>query len=149
RPLDPIDHVLALDLGARGIASFFKPGAADAAARGLQRARRVVIATGFTVAEDTPETDGPPGAAALGRALRALGAHVSYVTDPHNVPVLEAALKTHEEPVEIAAYPEGDGHAKTFLARERPTHLVAIERPGRTKDGVCCNLRGVPIDAWN
>ena len=149
RPFDPIDHVLALDLGARGIGSFFAPGAATAAARALQDARRVVIATGFTVAADTPETDGPPGAAALGRALRALGADVAYVTDPHNVPILEAALKTHGEPIDVTVYPEGDGHAREFLADARASHLIAIERPGRTKDGTYCNLRGVFIDAWN
>ncbi|PYM17551.1 MAG: aspartate racemase, partial [Candidatus Rokuibacteriota bacterium] len=89
---DPIDQVLALDLGARGIARFFVAGGAAAAARALRGARRILIATGFTVAPDTPETDGPPGAAVLGHALRRLGARVRYVTDPVNVPVLTAAL---------------------------------------------------------
>jgi hypothetical protein len=146
---DAIDHVLALDLGARGIDSFFVPGAAAAAARALRGARRVLVATGFTVAADTPETDGPPGAAALGRALRLCGAHVRYVTDAHNVPILEAALKTHDEPVDVLVYPEGDGHGSAWLARERPTHLVAIERPGRAPSGDYMNLRGVSIRDWN
>ena len=146
---DPIDHVLALDLGARGIAAFFTPGAAAAAATALRGARRVLIATGFTVAADTPETDGPPGAAALGRALRLAGARVRYVTDAHNVPILEAALKIHDEPVDILVYPGGDGHGAAWLARERPTHLIAIERPGRAPSGEYLNLRGVPIGAWN
>src|SRR2546425_4250157 len=79
--LDAIDHVLALDLGGRGIGSFFTPGAVLAAARALLRARRVLIATGFCVPPGLPETDGPPGAAVLGRALRRLGATVRYVTD--------------------------------------------------------------------
>jgi hypothetical protein len=146
---DPIDHVLALDLGARGIGAFFTPGAAAAAASALREARRAIIATGFTVAAETPETDGPPGAAALGRALRLSGAQVRYVTDPHNVPILEAALKTHDEPVDILVYPEGEGHAATWLARERPSHLIAIERPGRALSGDYLNLRGAPIGAWN
>jgi hypothetical protein len=147
--LDPIDQVLALDLGRRGIADFFTPGAAVSAARALQHARRVVIATGFTVAADTPETDGPPGAAALGRALRLGGARVSYLTDPHNVPIVEAALKAHDEPVDVDVYPDGEGQARAWLARTRPTHLVAIERPGRAKSGDYLNLRGVPINDWN
>lgn len=146
---DPIDHVLALDLGRRGIADLFTPGAAIAAARALTSARRVLIATGFTVAADTPETDGPPGAAALGRALRLAGAHVSYVTDAHNVPIVEAALKAHDEPVSILVYPAGDGHGAAWIARERPTHLVAIERPGRASSGDYLNLRGVAINDWN
>jgi hypothetical protein len=146
---DPIDHVLALDLGSRGIAGFFLPGAADGAARALDGAERVLIATGFTVARDTPETDGPPGAAVLGRALRRLGARVRYVTDPLNVPVLEAALRSLAEPVEIEVYPEENGAAAALLARERPTHLVAIERPGRTAAGEYLNLRGESITDWN
>jgi D-glutamate cyclase-like protein len=147
--LDPIDHLLALDLGARGIASFFVPRAAGVAAHALVRARRVLIATGFTVAADTPETDGPPGATVLGRALRRLGARVVYVTDPHNEPIVEAALKTLDEPVDILLYPEGDGAAPGVLARERPTHLVAVERPGRAVSGEYMNLRGQVITPWN
>lgn len=146
---DPIDHVLALDLGARGVARFFTPGGAVAAGRALHGARRVLIATGFTVAADTPETDGPPGAAILGRALRQLGARVRYVTDPINVPVLEAALKVVDQPADIIVYPDGDGAAPAILAAERPTHLVAVERPGRTASGHYLNLRGLPIDDWN
>jgi hypothetical protein len=147
--LDPIDHVLALDLGARGISSFFVPGGALGAAIALRGARRVLIATGFTVAADTPETDGPPGAAVLGRALRRLGARVRYVTDPHNVPIVGAALEALGEPADIAAFPEDEAAAPAILARERPTHLVAIERPGRARSGEYMNLRGVPITAWN
>src|SRR5206468_10416346 len=132
---DLIDQILALDPGRRGIATFFRPGGALAAAQALRRARRVLVVTGFVVKRDTPETDGPPGAAALGRALRALGARVRYVTDAHNVPIVEAALKAHDEPIDVIAYPFGDGHAAALLARERPTHLVGIERPGRTSAG--------------
>jgi hypothetical protein len=147
--LDPIDHVLALDLGARGIASFFVPGGALRAAAALRGARRVLIATGFTVAADTPETDGPPGAAVLGRALRRLGARVRYVTDPHNLPIVKAALDALDEPADTVAFPEDEAAAPSILARERPTHLVAIERPGRARSGEYLNLRGVPITAWN
>ncbi|MBI2217947.1 MAG: DUF4392 domain-containing protein [Candidatus Rokubacteria bacterium] len=146
---DPIDHILALDLGARGIAGFFVPHGALAAAAGLRAARRVLIATGFTVAADTPETDGPPGATVLGRALRRLGAQVTYVTDPHNVPIVEAALKALAEPVDIEVYPEGEGAAPSLLARARPTHLIAVERPGRAASGEYMNLRGVVITPWN
>jgi hypothetical protein len=67
----------------------------------------------------------------LGRALRRLGARVTYVTDSVNVPLVEAALKTLDEPwtswctrAELTA-PGGCSDA------EKPTHLVAIERPGR------------------
>ncbi|HYB40299.1 MAG TPA: glutamate cyclase domain-containing protein, partial [Candidatus Methylomirabilis sp.] len=72
-----IDHLLALDPGCRGIASFFVRGGAAAAARSLRRGKRVLITTGFTVGPGQPETDGPPGTAVLGRALRRLGHKVA------------------------------------------------------------------------
>lgn len=147
--LDPIDHLLALDPGGRGIAAFFQPGGALAAARALREARSVLIVTGFTVAEGMPETDGPPGAAVLGRALRRLGARVRYTTDPGAVPPLEAALAVIGEPPEVFPYPDTPRAALDVVAREQPTHLVAIERPGRGRDGDYLNARGVSVAAWN
>jgi hypothetical protein len=148
-PFDAIDHVLAFDPGGRGIAAIFTAGAAARAARALCGARRVLIATGFSVSGGYPETDGPPGAAAVGRALRRLGARVSYVTDPQNVPVLEAVLKTLDEPVDVEVYGERDDVAASMLARLRPTHLVAVERPGRTARGQYLSMRGHDVTPWN
>jgi hypothetical protein len=145
---DAIDEVLALDLGGRGIAGFFLTGAALAAARTLARSRRVLIVTGFCVPPGVPETDGPPGAAVLGHALERLGAAVRYVTDPAVVPPLRAALETLHASTEIETYPErADAYA--LLTRERPTHLVAIERPGRARSGEYLSARGESVAAWN
>jgi hypothetical protein len=146
---DLVDQILALDPGHRDIAAFSTPGAALSAARALRRARRVLIVTGFTVEPDMPETDGPPGAAVLGRALRRLGARVTYVTDTINVPLVEAALKTLDEPSEVVVYPGGVDGARKLLASEKPTHLVAIERPGRNRAGDYLNMRGDSVAAWN
>jgi hypothetical protein len=149
RRTDPVDHILALDPGGRGIAGFFLSGGALGAARALGRARRVLIVTGFVVADGLPETDGPPGAAVLGRALRRLGAGVRYTSDPAVLPALGAALGALGEPADVFAYPEGPGAAAEVLRRERPTHLVAIERPGRGRGGDYLNARGVSVAAWN
>jgi hypothetical protein len=147
-----IDQLLALDPGRRGIARFFVKGAAAAAAGALVRGRRVLITTGFTVGDGLPETDGPPGAACLGRALRQLDASVSYVTDAVTVPVLEAALRALGEPAPIATFPAaGDeaAAARRLLAAGRPTHLVSIERPGRTASGDYLSARGESVRRWN
>jgi hypothetical protein len=146
---DPIDHLLALDPGRRGIAGFFRPGGALGAAEALLDARRVLIVTGFVVAEGRPETDGPPGAAVLGRALRRLGAQVRYTSDPVVLPALEGSLGALGEPPDVFAYPEGPDAAAAVLARERPTHLVAIERPGRGRGGDYLNARGLSVAGWN
>ena len=149
RPADPIDAVLALDLGGRGIASFFSPGAAVAAARALAGGETFVIVTGFSVPPGVPETDGPPGAAVLGRALRLLGAQVRYVTDRLPAPPLAAALEALEERAEVEVYPELPGAARLILDRERPTHLIAIERPGRCRSGDYLSARGESVAKWN
>jgi hypothetical protein len=146
---DPIDHLLALDPGRRGIEGFFVPGGALGAARALTGAGSVLICTGFVVAEGMAESDGPPGAAVLGRALRRLGARVRYTSDPAVLPVLEAALRALDEPADVFAYPEGPAAAREVLEREQPTHLVAIERPGRGRQGDYLNARGVSVAAWN
>jgi len=149
RAADLVDQILALDPGHRDIAAFSTRGAAAAAARALRGARRVLIVTGFTVEPNMPETDGPPGAAVLGRALRRLGARVSYVTDAPNVPLLEAVLKTLDEPADVMLYPAVADGARRLLASEKPTHLVAIERPGRNRAGDYLNMRGDSVAAWN
>jgi hypothetical protein len=141
--------VLALDLGGRGIASFFSPGAAVAAARALAGGETFVIVTGFSVPPGVPETDGPPGAAVLGRALRLLGAQVRYVTDRLPAPPLAAALEALEERAEVEVYPELPGAARLILDRERPTHLIAIERPGRCRSGDYLSARGESVAKWN
>jgi len=146
---DPVDHLLALDPGARGIDGFFQPGAAARAAHALQRAERVVITTGFVVDSGTAETDGPPGAAVLGRALRTLGAEVRYVVEEVTAPVLSAALDALGEPADVVRFPSSPDAAREVLARERPSHLVAIERPGRARDGSYRNMRGVDVSEWN
>jgi hypothetical protein len=85
----------------------------------------------------------------LGRALRRLGASVKYVTDAANVPLVEAVLKTLDEPADVVVYPHGADGASGLLAAERPTHLVAIERPGRNRAGDYLNMRGESVAAWN
>ena len=156
-----IDHLMALDPGGRGIAAFFVRGGATAAARALRRSRRVLLTTGFAVGPGLPETDGPPGTACLGRALRILGAEVIYVTDAMAVPPLQAALKALGEPLAVdifhVAHGAGGGPAapgaretaRRLLAEHRPTHMVAIERPGRARDGEYRSARGRSLTEWN
>jgi hypothetical protein len=157
-----IDQLMALDPGGRGIAAFFVRGGASAAARALRRSRRVLLTTGFMVGPGLPETDGPPGTACLGRALRTLGAEVTYVTDAAALPPLQASLKVLGEPATVLTYQvphagTGGGPApgavraaaRRLLAEHRPTHLVAIERPGRARDGHYRSARGRSLTEWN
>ncbi len=152
--LDPVETLCALDLGGRGIGRLVVPGAMAAAAQSLARAERVVLVTGF-VARPTwaAETDGPSGTVVLGRALRRLGARVVYLADPPVAPLLEACLRALGEPRDLVPVP-AEPAAALRAARETvetfaPTHLVAIERPGRARDGGYYNARGLSVAGVN
>ena len=99
----------------------------------------MLLTTGFALGPGLPETDGPPGAAVLGRALRRLGSEVICVTDAVTVPPLEAALKVLGEPADIVTFHASAADAGTtarrVLTEYEPAFLVAVERPGRTAAG--------------
>jgi len=77
---------------------------------------------------------------------------VSYVTDPVTVPLLRAALDALGEPTDVLTFDEnGDAAAaaRRLLSAEAPTHLISIERPGRTRDGDYRSARGESVRPWN
>lgn len=147
-----VDSLLGLDPGGRGIARFFVAGAAARAARALRRAKRVLLTTGFSVGPGMPETDGPPGTASLGRALRMLGSDVTYITDAAALPPLQAALEALGEPTKVQTFhAAGDAAltARRLLSEYAPTHLISVERPGRTRGGDYLSMRGESVREWN
>jgi hypothetical protein len=152
--LDPIEALCALDPGGRGIGRLVVPGAMAAAGVSLAGARRAVLVTGFVPrAGWSAETDGPSGTVVLGRALRRMGAEVRYLADPPVLPLLEACLKALDEPLDVVAVP-AEPVAAVAAARRAvrafsPTHLVAVERPGRAADGDYYNARAVSVGSLN
>ena len=104
--IEALDRIAARDPGKRGISRLHLPNEIFRAARRLAErdCRHVGITTGFPCNLDLPvstETDGPPGAVALGRALLLAAAaddapggprRVSFIVDEANRIVLEAAL---------------------------------------------------------
>src|SRR5262249_4765247 len=152
--LDPIETLCALDLGGRGIGRLVVPGAMAAAAQSLAAAQRVILVTGFVARPAwAAETDGPSGTVVLGRALRRIGARVTYLADPPVAPLLDACLRALGEPRDLIAVP-AEAAAAVRMARDtvlafNPTHLVAVERPGRALDGGYYNLRGGSVATVN
>ena len=106
-----------------------------------------LIATGFYIHAAAPETDGPPGALALGRALEALGRRVAYVSDCYTVPMLRPLVG---ESSPVFEFPIVDAEASREYAAELlsqldPSLLISIERCGLTADGRYLNMRGLDI----
>jgi hypothetical protein len=124
-PIGALEQIAARDPGQRGIANLVQWGALAAAARALWGTRHAGIVSGFYLPiPKVGETDGPPGAKAIGRALEKLGASVVYVTDQWNAPLFVALGLDRVE-----VYRPG------MLNELGVTHLVSIERPGRAADG--------------
>lgn len=109
----------------------------------------VLICTGFFVSRiAAPETDGPPGALALGRAVTALGGRAVYVSDYHTTPLLEHfGGGAHVLDFPITTAEDSQKFAQSVLERYQPSLLVSIERCGVTARGRYLNSRGVDISA--
>jgi len=123
----------------------------------------VVIITGAGAPPYLPygETDGPPGAAALARAVgRGLGARIVLLTEPQYMPAVRATVAAAGLPVlseAIAAkrpgavilreYPVGDDEgrreAEAVLSQYTPTVVIAVEKLGPNAHGVIHSLRGI------
>jgi hypothetical protein len=109
----------------------------------------VLITTGFYIlGTGTPETDGPPGAVAIGQALERLDRRVLYVTDRTS----EALMQDLAGRDRVLSFPVTDAaasarHARQLLERHQPALLVAIERCGRSADGRYLNMRGLDVSA--
>ena len=106
-----------------------------------------LIVTGFYVLmSGKPETDGPPGAIAIGRALRTLGRQVSYVTDDCTAPVLRQwAGDSDVIEFPITGVEESRQHAAALLERLQPSLLISIERCGRNRNDEYLNMRARDI----
>jgi hypothetical protein len=112
----------------------------------------VLIATGFYIpAGCAPETDGPPGAVALGRVIASFGSRVMYLTDVYSAPLLRGLLGRPGEVLEfpIADHQESWIHAADLLRSLRPDLTIAVERCGLTADGEYRNMRGVDVSAYH
>jgi len=120
-----IERIVARDPGKRGIGNLVQWGQLEEAAKALWGSRQAGIVSGFYLpAAKVGETDGPPGAKAVGQALEKLGSDVVYLTDEWNAPLF-AALGLAR--VEV--------YRPALLQDLNVTHLVSIERPGRAADG--------------
>ncbi len=129
-----IENLVASDPGGRNIFGLLVADQLRLAAQSLRLARRVGIVSGFFIKQaGAGETDGPPGAKVLGDALRRIGIPVDIITDERNAPLFRA--------LELEPITEANG----YLDKAKPTHLVAVERPGRGVDGRFRNMRGEDI----
>ena len=147
---------IILDRDRRGI-SHLRPHlpadyASQAARLILDNPGTAIVVTGFYILDaGYAETDGPPGAVAIGSALNQLGYKVIHVTDRYAAEIMD---KTGGDYSSVVEFPITDDDASVAFARKLiadldPSVLVAIERCGLTDEGKYRNMRGRDITDYN
>jgi hypothetical protein len=157
-----LEAVIRQDPGKRGIADFrhdgqwLAEGMLEAAARELaEHGQAVGIVTGFCVADVDPpaaETDGPPGALYLARALAALEIDTVLISDRYALSLLKlgcgiGGLKTQLFEIPLGRNEERwlDDFFRSPIGK-RLSHLISVERvgPSHTPESLAAQRRDAP-----
>ena len=110
-----------------------------------------LITTGFFIlSAQAPETDGPPGAVALAKALHFLGFDVVYVTDKYTTPLLTSDIVGQDRVLEfpITDHRSSRQFAQRLLAEVQPSILISIERCGLCGNRRYLNMAGKDITEY-
>lgn len=138
-----LSSLTASDCAGRYAPRLFREELWEGALQMLLDSSVIAIVTGFMVPfAKAPETDGPPGSAVLARALERCGKKVAIFTDPfcfNGVLSCAGALGVTE--VRSAA------RGEEILDLE-PDLVIFIERLGRTREGLYCNMHGKDISDY-
>ncbi len=151
-PFREIEEIFTADEGKRGISK--RLNSYEDYYKGLlslYQGKRILILTGFTVPKcQAGESDGPLGTIALAKALEDLGKEVLIVTDQYSKKILEGLKKIKETSGSIYSVPINvdKTELQEILDRFKPTHMIAIERPGKGMNGKYHSMRGEDITAY-
>jgi len=134
-----LQRIVTSGVRRRGVSDLCRAEFWEKATQLLTKASHIIIVTGFYIKKaDAPETDGPPGAVVLGRALVRAGKSATLLTDSRNYSCLEACAKSVNGPAVISV----DDYEKIPADIDL---LVFIERPGHAADGRYYDMKGTDI----
>lgn len=140
---EQLEQIIRSNLKRRGMEEAFLEGDLRKAAESLMKGDTVLIVTGFAIkVAMAGETDGPIGAVSLAGALEQLGKRVVLVTDVYSQNILAQCSAARGVRAPIEAVGHNSGSLRALLEAYKPSHLVAIERPGRAVNGRCYSMRG-------
>lgn len=132
-----LEEVLRSDPQGRKIDAFFRAGELEAAAKSLRQGTEVGLVTGFYITSaEALETDGPPGTLALAEGLTRIGIEATLIVD-----------EAGEEFFRRAEVAPLQRYRPAARLDPFPSHLVAIERPGRARDGKYYSMRGAELSS--
>jgi hypothetical protein len=158
KKIKDIETLIQNDIGNRGIGKITLTGEVEGAAKVLLESKNILIVTGFFIFQcGHPETDGPLGAVAIAKALKALGKNVQLMTDTRNQEVLQKCVNESGikmDPVIVFPMENEQPFIDTLLNMDGRHHhqkidcLVSIERLGAASDGNYYNMRGMNISEY-
>ncbi|WP_053955944.1 DUF4392 domain-containing protein [Inediibacterium massiliense] len=140
-----IENIIKKNLEKRHMEKITLFGELEKGAKELFISKRVLIITGFLIkGTQKGETDGPIGAVALGAALKELGKDVVIVTDIYSEQLIRKACKARKVNIGVEVIPYGaeELFCDDLLRKYNPSHIVGIERPGKSKNGKYYSMRG-------
>lgn len=140
-----LENILKANLGYRGMENAFLEGELKKAARSLIEGDTIFIVTGFMVKDaGIGETDGPIGAVSMAAALEELGKRVVLISDKYSGDILTqcSLARGVNAAMEIIGSHIGRQLSQRLLKEYKPSHIIAVERPGRAADGICYSMRG-------
>eukprot|EP00960_Hanusia_phi_P044525 756692-Hanusia_phi.AAC.3 len=147
--VERLEEAAAEDKGGRGIGPLLRVGELQDATSSLRHVRHIAILTGYPCCSSSPptETDGPPGALAIARALMRMGKRVVLMTDEVNRgPVVAAEEEERRsygcQAVPVLSFPGGAIEADELVESLDLDCLIAIERTGPAEDGGYYTMRG-------
>ncbi|HYF82005.1 MAG TPA: DUF4392 domain-containing protein [Clostridia bacterium] len=143
-----IEQLIKNDAGGRGLGDITQASDIVRAAEELYGGNKILIITGFCIAETLcGETDGPLGAATLACALEKLGKTVMIVTDRYSENILSACTGHMKVKAGRVILPyQGTGEfCSGLLDSFKPSHVVSVERPGKAKDGRFYSMKGADL----
>ena len=117
----------------------------------LEKKGVVFITTGFFIlSAKSSETDGPPGAIALGNALEKLGYEVFFITDKYSSGIL-VGMSDEKKVIEfpVTTHFESNSYANELIKKYDPKSIISIERAGLSKDGKYRNFKGIDFSKFN
>ena len=136
---EALQRIVASNAQGRGVSALCRAEYWKNALQLFIKASRILIITGFYIEKaGAPETDGPPGAVALGRAVERVGKSAVVLTDRRNYSCLRGCSESVGGPVTVSVDDYGEIPADADL-------LVFIERPGHASDGRYYNMEGTDV----
>lgn len=113
---------------------------------------KVFIVTGFFISyANSPETDGPPGAVAIGFALKQLGFEIIYITDKWSFSMIKGLLSEKDTLINfpVTSHSESDSFSKKLIEKYSPSMVISIERASLVEDGTYRNWKQEDVSKYN